>query len=154
MRPASPPHSQPHRFAPNPLPITTIHSPVRSYAEPVRSPQPSLEPAPPSIELPARPTVVPKYIESGYIVGPPIAYTNQPALPANYTPFSPTHTPPGQFTPTGSQIGLSQTQFAAQSSAISIPPRPPVSLTASQLGESTPSIVVHAPTRDSRPRDA
>jgi len=32
---------------------------------------------------------VPKIIESGYIVGPPVAYTQQPYLPNNYVPYSP-----------------------------------------------------------------
>lgn len=32
---------------------------------------------------------VPKIIESGYIVGPPIAYTQAPSLPANFNAFSP-----------------------------------------------------------------
>lgn len=32
---------------------------------------------------------VPKIIESGYIVGPPVAYTQQPYLPNNYIPYSP-----------------------------------------------------------------
>lgn len=32
---------------------------------------------------------VPKIIESGYIVGPPIAYTQNPNLPNNFQPFSP-----------------------------------------------------------------
>jgi len=32
---------------------------------------------------------VPKIIESGYIVGPPIAYTQNPNLPNSFQPFSP-----------------------------------------------------------------
>lgn len=32
---------------------------------------------------------IPKIIESGYIVGPPIAYTQQPYLPPNFASFSP-----------------------------------------------------------------
>lgn len=32
---------------------------------------------------------VPKIIESGYIVGPPIAYTQAPNLPPNFQAFSP-----------------------------------------------------------------
>lgn len=32
---------------------------------------------------------VPKIIESGYIVGPPIAYTQAPSLPSNFQAFSP-----------------------------------------------------------------
>ena len=32
---------------------------------------------------------VPKIIESGYIVGPPVAYTQAPNLPPNFQAFSP-----------------------------------------------------------------
>lgn len=41
-----------------------------------------------NIELPNT-QFVPKIIESGYIVGPPIAYTQAPTLPPNFTAFSP-----------------------------------------------------------------
>lgn len=30
---------------------------------------------------------VPRIVESGYIVGPPIGYTNSPSLPSQYVPF-------------------------------------------------------------------
>lgn len=32
---------------------------------------------------------VPKIVESGYIVGPPIAYTSNPSLPSQFAPFLP-----------------------------------------------------------------
>ena len=53
---------------------------------------------------------IPKIIESGYIVGPPIAYTQQPYLPPNFASFSPNkpipitqNNIPSQFSPSRSR---------------------------------------------------
>jgi hypothetical protein len=65
---------------------------------------------------------VPKIIESGYIVGPPIAYTHQPGLPANFQPFTPTkqHDPTITFS--------AEPQFRPNAhSRITIQPSPPPS---------------------------
>jgi len=64
---------------------------------------------------------VPKIIESGYIVGPPVAYTQQPSLPANFQAFSPTKPNlPVIFENNG---GINQTNISPSNSRLNIGPK-------------------------------
>ena len=84
---------------------------------------------------------VPKIIESGYIVGPPVAYTQQPYLPNTYVPYSPNKNNvilqtsshyPRNFSPVQSRVKTL--------SNVNLSP-PPVHFVTSQTKQ--PQIIIH-----------
>ncbi len=77
---------------------------------------------------------IPKIIESGYIVGPPIAYTQQPYLPPNFASFSPNkpvpvtqvNNIPNHFSPARSRA------ITPPKLIVSPPPPPPIQFVTSE----------------------
>jgi hypothetical protein len=78
---------------------------------------------------------VPKIIESGYIVGPPVAYTQAPNLPPNFQAFSPAKQGPYEVGNSSSKIVFNQPTHIYPSSVSEIRPAP----------AAHPSIIVHPP---------
>jgi hypothetical protein len=64
---------------------------------------------------------VPKIIESGYIVGPPVAYTQQPSLPANFHAFSPSK--PNLPILYENSPGINQSNLSPSNSRINMGPK-------------------------------
>jgi hypothetical protein len=78
---------------------------------------------------------VPKIIESGYIVGPPIAYTQGPNLPPNFQAFSPAKSGPIEYGNSSSKVVFNQSSHLYPPQISEIKP----------IQVSQPAIVVHSP---------
>lgn len=114
--------NNPHHFTlgsnhfPNPQPQT------RSYLEPTSSHLDSFSQSNSQL-TPNHTQMIPKIVESGYVIGPPIAYTNQPTLPSNYPPFSPNQVSyyEGELAPEHSRINPSSRMIVRSPSNNQLP---------------------------------